>query len=205
MKSKRLFLGMLCAALLVFGAITSANADTINLITYNTIPPGDHPLQEWVVLDNANQDAGDIAGIVGYTGDLSYFVELYKQDAGGSEKGPYAPSYMTSFGTGYETATITLETGATTYMGTPLYLFVKDGKARYDNEIPPNLISPAGYIYNISNWDRTSPIYVGQLWPGEGSISHVALYGPVPIPAAAWLLGSGLIGLVAVRRRFTKK
>ena len=26
-----------------------------------------------------------------------------------------------------------------------------------------------------------------------------------PIPAAAWLLGSGLLGLVAVRRRFTKK
>ena len=29
--------------------------------------------------------------------------------------------------------------------------------------------------------------------------------GNVPIPAAAWLLGSGLIGLVAVRRRFNKK
>jgi hypothetical protein len=27
---------------------------------------------------------------------------------------------------------------------------------------------------------------------------------PVPIPAAAWLLGSGLIGLVAIRRRFKK-
>jgi hypothetical protein len=27
---------------------------------------------------------------------------------------------------------------------------------------------------------------------------------PVPIPAAAWLLGSGLIGLVGLRRRFKK-
>ena len=27
---------------------------------------------------------------------------------------------------------------------------------------------------------------------------------PVPIPAAAWLLGSGLLGLVAIRRRFKK-
>lgn len=27
---------------------------------------------------------------------------------------------------------------------------------------------------------------------------------PVPIPAAAGLLGSGLIGLVAIRRRFKK-
>lgn len=30
------------------------------------------------------------------------------------------------------------------------------------------------------------------------------LIRPVPIPAAAWLLGSGLIGLVALRRRFQK-
>jgi hypothetical protein len=27
---------------------------------------------------------------------------------------------------------------------------------------------------------------------------------PVPIPAAAWLLGTGLIGLIGIRRRFTK-
>lgn len=32
----------------------------------------------------------------------------------------------------------------------------------------------------------------------------VAKVEPVPIPAAAWLLGSGLIGLVAVRRRMKK-
>jgi len=29
-------------------------------------------------------------------------------------------------------------------------------------------------------------------------------YTAVPIPAAAWLLGSGLIGLVAIRRKFKK-
>ena len=28
--------------------------------------------------------------------------------------------------------------------------------------------------------------------------------GMVPIPAAAWLLGSGLLGLVAIRRRMKK-
>lgn len=34
---------------------------------------------------------------------------------------------------------------------------------------------------------------------------NIAVKNTVPIPAAAWLLGSGLLGLVAVRRRFTKK
>ncbi|MDY6950394.1 MAG: VPLPA-CTERM sorting domain-containing protein [Thermodesulfobacteriota bacterium] len=29
-------------------------------------------------------------------------------------------------------------------------------------------------------------------------------YQAVPIPAAAWLLGSGIIGLVVIRRRFTR-
>jgi len=27
---------------------------------------------------------------------------------------------------------------------------------------------------------------------------------PVPIPAAVWLLGSGLLGLAGIRRRFRK-
>jgi hypothetical protein len=39
--------------------------------------------------------------------------------------------------------------------------------------------------------------------PGLG-LSHISLYdtaNPVPIPAAAWLLGSGLLGLFAVGRR----
>ena len=41
----------------------------------------------------------------------------------------------------------------------------------------------------------------------DGNAAHDALaagYARVPIPAAVWLLGSGLIGLVAVRRRMKR-
>jgi hypothetical protein len=35
----------------------------------------------------------------------------------------------------------------------------------------------------------------------QNGMSHVDGYNAVPIPAAVWLLGSGVLGLVAVRRR----
>lgn len=42
--------------------------------------------------------------------------------------------------------------------------------------------------------------------PGSGSFAYISTYDaelpPVPVPGAVWLLGSGLIGLVGVRRKF---
>jgi hypothetical protein len=72
-------------------------------------------------------------------------------------------------------------------------------------------------------WDMTSfaklaaggPFSLGLASP-SGAVSFNSFEGggaangpyldvqPVPIPAAAWLLGSGLLGLVAIRRRFKK-
>lgn len=44
------------------------------------------------------------------------------------------------------------------------------------------------------------------LWitPANSSGQYQAQVGAVPVPAAVWLLASGLIGLVGIRRRFTK-
>jgi hypothetical protein len=35
----------------------------------------------------------------------------------------------------------------------------------------------------------------------SGSGGRLVLLNPVPVPAAVWLLGSGLIGLIGIRRR----
>ena len=47
-----------------------------------------------------------------------------------------------------------------------------------------------------------------KLWQPEGDswsaeIDAVADVAPVPIPAALWLLGSGLLGLIGIRRNIS--
>lgn len=63
------------------------------------------------------------------------------------------------------------------------------------------------YGYNIhfdlysKTTDQDGNVVIGINAP----FSHDANTNHAPIPAAAWLLGSGLLGLVAVRRRYTRK
>jgi hypothetical protein len=45
----------------------------------------------------------------------------------------------------------------------------------------------------------------GAYLPAFRIIGETASTNPVPIPAAVWLLGSGLMGLIGVRRRFKKQ
>ena len=45
----------------------------------------------------------------------------------------------------------------------------------------------------------------GSGWQGGGdesyAIDNIKVFAAVPIPASAWILGSGLLGLVAIRRK----
>jgi hypothetical protein len=59
-------------------------------------------------------------------------------------------------------------------------------------------------VYSVYTYmgDDTSPF--SDSWNREGgrfNTSHISVYGVVPVPAAVWLFGSGLIGLIGIARR----
>jgi len=198
---------VLAFLLIVSFAVTEAKADLIiNAANYpwSVTPPNssdtNYELKWWAGTGTANKNANDIAAIIGYVGPPA-FSELYKQNTGTplpSDTGAFAPSYITAYNGDMSGGTISWVSGQPAInWGQHVYLFVKDGNQ-----------TPAWYLFDITalGWDANGQetIIMQNFWPSNGSISHVALYAPVPIPAAAWLLGSGLLGLVAIRRRFKK-
>jgi len=86
----------------------------------------------------------------------------------------------------------------------------------YEGITPQVIVEKADGWYSVYNWDT-------QIMEGDGfyyflrdfgdfncdsqgincnaATSHVSAYGVVPVPAAAWLFGSGLLGLVGISRR----
>lgn len=129
---------------------------------------------------------------------------LYKSDAGTSaESGSFAGLYNTAYTTGNEDATVSYQGSASDpYIdcagSNDCFVFVKDG-----NNDPNAYIFNLGTALDIAVWNGSSDIVLADLWPGNGSISHVALYGAsvVPVPAAIWLFGSALIGFIGFSRR----
>lgn len=132
---------------------------------------------------------------------------LYKADVGDQESpattetGSFAGSYSTVFfntALDPEDATISYSGGLAIDCTLGCFLSVKDGNA-----------TPATYVFNISNWDGTSDIVMQNFWENaRGAISNVAIWGQgggkVPEPGTLGLLGLGILGLVALRRRRTQ-
>ena len=147
----------------------------------------------WTIVgDNSNPTVDEIETLVGTSTQLT---RVYKQDQGGGEEGTFASSYTTSF---FDTPTD--PSGATiSYNGSPApaitcpecYLVIKDGNA-----------NPSSYVFALGNWDGTGDIAMTGFWPTQGAISHVEIVaGEVPLPAAVWLFGSGLVALAGIKRR----
>lgn len=80
------------------------------------------------------------------------------------------------------------------------------------NDSSGNPLSSVSVITDISNWSDSllsfdeDSIWINLIYPndqqlGVGNITLSLDFASVPIPAAAWLFGSGLLGLVGMARR----
>jgi len=129
--------------------------------------------------------------------------ELYKANVGGIDEKLFADSYNTVFvdtASDPSGATISYVPGTDSIVCPDCWLTVKDGKQE-----------PAVYAFDLSSWDGVSDIVLSAFWPDQGAISNVAIWSssedgsgqppPVPLPAAVWLFGSGLVGLIGFSRR----
>lgn len=188
---KKIFLEV-CVFMTILGLVPMANAIPVNI---------DLTTPMYAYGEETSQSAID--GII-----LPLMVpstELYKAEpvAGGPavESGFLAGSYQTVFSGGNEVALI--EYNGESYISPVAYLLAKDGLANDENPA-----THAWYLYNLTalGWTGTELISVIDLWPDQGSFSHVSLYGGVgtvvPEPVTVLLMGLGLIGVAVVKLKF---
>ena len=136
--------------------------------------------------DIVNPDAADVFAITGVE------VELYyKNDVDTGETattGGFERHYDTEFTpTTDPMQAIISHIGGSSIACPECFVLVKDGNT-----------SPTWYLFDIGYWNGTDPLELLNFWPGNGSISHVSIFGApgqIPEPAPLALLAIALVGL----------
>ncbi len=170
------------------------------------------------------------AGTAGLTGVWSGTYSFSMTSPGGNPVGaPTAPqAWSFDFGTGGGTAAVTIANTTTFYASVwtaHTVTAVDNGDGTYGNTSSCTGTVCSGTTNMLFDWSVNSNIPVAELWDitATGNTAtvtavsaaittpspafpgfHPAFNGTisaVPVPAAAWLFGSGLLGLVGVARR----
>ena len=89
------------------------------------------------------------------------------------------------------------------------YFFIGEGTTAHQEDIFGNPTMRQGFpALNINTEYYTYANFESSRWSSDTfakfDINRRSAPAPVPVPAAAWLLGSGLVGLGGVRRKFMK-
>ena len=144
----------------------------------------------------------ELEAALGFTIDESLIMGS-KTDSDGD---PITSWSQDEFGLG--TLTVTSPTGDKGTSGTwelagstaPLFFVVKYDTAYDLYTYMGGDVSPFS-----DSWDGANRGTIGTLCTDgincKAATSHLSVYGVVPVPAAVWLFGSGLLGLVGVARR----
>ena len=155
-------------------------------------------------LTDTSCDITEVESFLSITIDESLIVGS-KSDSFGED--PITSWTQDEFGLGTLTVTATTDTSGTwslTGGGTPLFFVDK-----YDGGYDIFTYMGPGTDPFSDSWDGSlrGSIIGGQCMSDGGTVnckattSHISVYGVVPIPAAVWLFGSGLIGLIGLARR----
>ena len=189
--------GLLCATLLVFGLVCTANAATVVL----------DPLNDDTAIGMRNLQVGNtlynMAFIRGSAADVyGGFPGVFPFGDSGAAAAAVDAANGALNDYNLLNATDVTRVGFAVASGSPAWLLAYDSQAG----IPPSpdtaTVWRSGYdgIYGGApdTWERDT---TGVFGAGYDGTSTYAAFQVVPLPAAVWLLGSGLLGVLGLRRK----